>query len=60
MTKKQALWAMQHDWALSMFAVAKDRWVVLVKETSIAADRTVITTEKTFEDFKELKAWAGY
>lgn len=60
MTKKQALWAMQHDWALYMFQTGWDTWSILVEEVAIAADRTVITVEKTFSDFQELKAWAGY
>lgn len=60
MTKKQALWAMQHDWALELFEYADDKYAVLVRERSLSADRTIIECMLSFSDFKELKAWAGY
>jgi hypothetical protein len=53
-TLSQAKWAQQHDWCLKAIRNRSGLWVILV------ADDELTQGSRVFEDFKQLKAWAGY
>lgn len=57
MTKQQIQWAMQHDWYSH-----SNGDVVYVIERVVHTDRHGVKTNavKPFNDYQELRAWAGY
>lgn len=73
MTRKQMLWAQQHDWfvdarqGLSLEATDHDtirddhtNWEVIAVATSIKADGEVMRSVMVTDSFDKLAAWAGY
>ena len=67
MTAQQAKWAMQHDWARvynfvdtndltkGYYVMVRDSGTKLVNGISVEFSELV-----TFEDYEELREWAGY
>ena len=55
MTIKQVVWASEHDWFIKIQGdIFNGMWCVLVKDDMVAGDTL------SFNDFDELKQWAGY
>lgn len=53
-------WISQHDWFLSYTQIGFDEFIVEVREVSVDADNNWSECVKKFEEFSDLKAWAGY
>lgn len=65
MTKNQADWAMQHDWARGYYrtgrALAVDFSVIGRVDTGETGDTDYFGEPvRLFTDFQALRAWAGY
>lgn len=52
MTKQQMQWASGHDWFIS----ASDTGHVIVQDWNEAGEAIPVT----FQDYQELRVWAGY
>ena len=57
MTTNQIKWASTHDWYIDKSA---DNGAVLVKEVLVKDINDYKVDLKWFDNFEELRAWAGY
>lgn len=60
MNIKQVEWAESHDWCKYAFEEIDGRWSVVGETQLVDMNHNVITERLTFNDYQELREWAGY
>lgn len=56
MTIEQRDWAIRHDWARSSYPIAGTNW----QQWKVICYDSATDDYVTFDDYQQLRAWAGY